>query len=707
MKGVLISIILMLMWITHNYSQQPDSLYEQGREVIGQQLEHLEFAAEAGIDLSELTGKLEYLLENPININDAEKGDLRKLGLLSDVQVKNIIDYRTKYGIFYSIYELRAIEGIGRNSIEKIMPFVRVKPAEEKIPAERVLLRGRHEMIVRFQRSLVSKSGYMLPPDSLQADKVGSFYLGDANRYYLKYRYKVKGYLSAGITAEKDPGEIFLRLPKNLSDTIREQVKKPYGFDFYSAHLELKNIGPIRTVILGDYHMQCGQGLVLWSGLSFNGGNSPSTFKRYAAVVKASTSANENLFMRGLAARIGWHNIDLSLFYSRNHIDANIKLSDKQDDVFYISSLPENGYHRTLNELADKRTLIQQHWGGHLSYSQERFRIGFTAFRSLMDISLDHDESPAKKFTFSGSENFNAGMNYDFLFRNTSIYGELGFSINGGWAFLSGMSHTSKNGSIISLLFREYRKEYQNLMAGAIGDRDGNANERSLRMAIECPLHRTLSLLLHSEHISYPWLTSRNINVFRGQEHEISMFLMPTRQSRIQLRYRFKNGILKSSDNLNWLDEMRLQQRHQLRLQLQHKVSPDLSIKCQYEQVMVKKVAPETKSKGSLLLVDVNYHPEAFPIKINLRYALFNTDDYDSRLYAYENDVLYASSMPAYYGKGFRTYLLLSYKASRRLQFWLRFSLTNFTDRNVISSGTEEIQGNKHPEVKIQCRIKL
>jgi hypothetical protein len=568
-------------------------------------------------------------------------------------------------------------------------------------------LKGRHSCIFRYQRSLVSKAGYSIPPDSLQLEKAGSFYLGNPDRYYLKYQYQGGDLLRAGITTEKDPGELFLSMPEQLEDSLSRKLKSERGFDFYSAHFEVRNLGPIKKVILGDFHMQCGQGLVLWSGLSFNGGSSPTVFKRYAPVLRASTSANENLFMRGLAARVRWHNIDFSLFFSRKSVDANIEISGPNDDVRHVGSMPESGYHRTLNELNNKHALVQQHYGGHILYSHDRFRIGFTAFQSMMNLSISGDEAPSKKFNFAGKKNINAGMNYDILLRNTSIYGELGYSINGGWALLSGLTHTTRGGSIVSILFHEYRKEYQNFLAGAMGDRDNNANERGLRLAIECPLHRSLTLLVYSEHMTYPWLTTRNINVFRGQEHALSLFFIPGDQSRMQLRYKFKNGIIKSSENITWLDEMLHQHRHQLRLQINHEVSPGVSIKCQLEHMLVVNDGPESKSKGSLLLLDVFYHPPEVPVKLSLRYAIFNTDDYNSRLYAYEHDVLYASSMPAYYGKGFRTYFLLSYKATQWIQFWLRFSLTNFTDRHIISSGTEKVRGNKLPEIKIQMRLKL
>jgi hypothetical protein len=90
-----------------------------------------------------------------------------------------------------------------------------------------------------------------------------------------------------------------------------------------------------------------------------------------------------------------------------------------------------------------------------------------------------------------------------------------------------------------------------------------------------------------------------------------------------------------------------------------------------------------------------------------MRYALFYTDDYSSRLFAYEHDVLYAASMPAYYGKGFRVYVLARYSPLHWLDTWFRFSLTTYSDRNTISSGPDEIIGNKLPEVKFQLRFKL
>lgn len=698
MRGA-ITIIILLCCIPALKSQQPDSLILRGEEIIGNRLEYLEEAADDGLDLGELNEELENLLHDPVMLNEADKKDLRRLQLLNDIQIRNLVDYREKYGTFYSIYELAAIEGFGRNTIEKIMPFVSLEKPKPRLKNSAGFFRGRHELIMRFQRKGLRSSGYFPPADSLQTDQSSSFYMGDANRYYLRYGYTAYDHLRIGITAEKDPGEAFFKAKKGITDSIAGLVKKNYGFDFYSGFAELKNIGILRSLILGDYHIRLGQGLVLWSGLGFSGGSDPAGFKRYAPGIRPSTSSNENLFMRGMATQLEWRKLEVIAFYSRNRVDANISEGS-------VTSLQESGYHRSLGEILDKQALLQQHAGGHLQFSARHFRAGATAFTTRYGHSFIRGTEPYQVFDFHGKENLNLGVDLDILLRRTSLYGEFGWSRNGGWALLAGISHNTENGSLLTAVFREYRKDYQNFLAGARGRRDGNRNERGLSLAFETAISRKWLMQLSAEHYSIPWMSSRSINPVSGQEFILLVNYIPSGESRIAMKYRIRSEELKSSDNDTWLDEAGKQGKQSLRLQARHMLSPHFSMKGQFDHNWTENCF-SGKSSGSLLLTDLYYHPPGHSLKISFRYALFRCGNYDSRLYAYENDVRYAFSMPAYYGTGFRTYVLISYAPLRQLQFWLRLSLSSFTDRDVVSSGTEEIESNKVPEIKVQMRLKL
>jgi hypothetical protein len=86
---------------------------------------------------------------------------------------------------------------------------------------------------------------------------------------------------------------------------------------------------------------------------------------------------------------------------------------------------------------------------------------------------------------------------------------------------------------------------------------------------------------------------------------------------------------------------------------------------------------------------------------------LFDTDSYDTRLYAFEQDVPYSFSVPGFSGKGSRFYVLLNSDLTKDISLILRYSQTWYSDRNVISSGPDEINGNKKSDVKVVLRLSL
>jgi hypothetical protein len=89
------------------------------------------------------------------------------------------------------------------------------------------------------------------------------------------------------------------------------------------------------------------------------------------------------------------------------------------------------------------------------------------------------------------------------------------------------------------------------------------------------------------------------------------------------------------------------------------------------------------------------------------RYVLFDTDDYDNRLYAYEQDVLLAFTFPAYSGRGIRHFVMMHYRLTEKIDCWIRWSTTRYTDRDTIGSGGDTIIGNTQNDVRFQVRIRL
>jgi hypothetical protein len=111
---------------------------------------------------------------------------------------------------------------------------------------------------------------------------------------------------------------------------------------------------------------------------------------------------------------------------------------------------------------------------------------------------------------------------------------------------------------------------------------------------------------------------------------------------------------------------------------------------------------------GYLIYQDFTYSKMGKPLSITLRYALFQTDSYNARIYAYENDMPGSYSIPAYYYRGSRFYIMLDYNITRKIELWVRYSQTFYDNKNVISQGAlTEINGNTKSEIKTQVTFKF
>jgi hypothetical protein len=95
------------------------------------------------------------------------------------------------------------------------------------------------------------------------------------------------------------------------------------------------------------------------------------------------------------------------------------------------------------------------------------------------------------------------------------------------------------------------------------------------------------------------------------------------------------------------------------------------------------------------------------PIEITARYGIFDTDSYNSKIYTFENDVLYSFSVPALYKKGSRAYLIIDYSINKHIEVWARIAQTFYTNQNIQSPGSiTEINAPTKTEIKLQVRFK-
>lgn len=675
-----------------NGDPQKNFIIEKRIEMIAEANEETE------IDYTTLFDELNYLFDNPIDLNFAEKEQLQQLNLLTDVQINNLLNHITKNGKLISIYELQSIDGFDLQTIGNILPFVKVTDRFDTphISLKELFENSSSQLLLRETRVLEPQEGFEPIDDSLLAAKPNSRYLGSPDKLYARYRFNFGNKISAGITAEKDAGEEFFKgTQKN-------------GFDFYSAHVYLRNFGRIKFLALGDYQVNLGQGLTFWSGLAFAKTADAINIKRNPLAIRPSVSAMENIFMRGAATAVTIKKFEITGFYSSKKIDAvRAESTDSSlaEDDFIITSLPVSGFHRTPSEVAQKHNLSETIYGGNISYVKRRGKIGISAVSSHWGGNFQQRVYPYNQFTLNTRDNLNLGADYSYIIRNLNFFGEVARSENGGLAYLNGAIAALSPEVSIAVVQRNFQKNYQSLYSNAFSETRGTNNEKGLYFGLNARLNSDFTFSGFIDKFEFPWLKSQVNAPSQGVDYLAQLTYKPSKKLEIYTRYRQKIKEGNAGDKAAMIDYLEDTEKQNIRLNSSYKVTEAVTLRNRVEFLKFQS-GKELPEFGYLVYQDITFKSKSmkFPFSCSFRFALFETESYDSKIYAYENDVLYAYSIPAFYYRGTRTYLIMQYKLVRNVDIWLRIAQTYYSNRDVISSGLSEIKGSARTEVKAQMR---
>jgi hypothetical protein len=617
-------------------------------------------------DLSELTEQLSFELKHPIDLNKANPESLKALFFLSPLQISNLFTHILINGKLKDVLELQSIDGFDITTISRLIPFVTVKETDEL--NFRKIHTGNSELTLRYGQLLEKQKGYRPLP--------GSRYLGSPEKILLKYRYHFNDQLAISVLAKKDAGESFF---SGASKT---------GFDFISGSLALYKTGRFKKIIAGDYSLQFGQGLSLWTGSSFGKGDDVSGIAKKDTGLKPYTSANEYSFFRGIGTTYSLLKIiDLTSFISLRNLDAS--LTSTTDGTYKLSAISTSGLHRTATESAHKGSLGLLLYGIAATYSRNSLDLGITAYQS----SYEHE-------FITGNQRYK-----QYNFKNIYFFGELAQSIPDGMALLSGaMASLSPRISTV-LVFRDYGKAHISFYNKGMGEGTTAANEKGIYSGFHFSLSRKWTASVYGDVFWFPWAKYRIDEASAGYELMGHLSFKPNKTFKALLSWKTKHSEQNEGSGLpvNPIAGLR---KDNYRLEIHWKAGRKIELQNRIEITSYKK-GLKNAEYGYLIYQDADYHPMSSRFSGNLRLAYFHTPSYNSRIYAYEDDVLHGSGSGVYSGEGIRTFLNLSYRLSKRLRIWSRYAIYLYPGKTSIGSGPDEINGNKKSDIKFQMRYQF
>jgi len=614
-------------------------------------------------DIQEILDDWENLQENPLNVNAASREDMQRLHLLSEVQINNLIAYRNKTGAIYSLYEMVAVKGLTQEILLKLEPFLSFESGEQAAAR-----RSSTDVIARMNQTF----------NSVQSGQ--SKYEGSPERHYIRMKH-VSTRLEYGFVGEKDPGEAFFR------------KSNKQGFDYNSGFVNLGFGQNNDRIFIGDYNVRFGQGLVAWQGFSMGKSVETTQVFRSAPGIRSSTSTDENQFFRGLAAQVKQGNFTFSPFVSYHKIDASI---DTIDGEPYFGALQTTGYHRTKTEIQNEKSLSQITGGAHLALESGDWTFGATAVYNRFNAVMDRSDEPYDQFLPGGKDNFVAGMDWKGSLKKFFFFGEGAVSQNNGRALVAGAMMNPAQNAELSLVYRNIDKTYFSYFANAFTESSRVNDEHALYLGFKIYPVSRLTFQAYADFFKFKWIKYTTAAPSVGTEFFAQLTYTPSRKANYYLRIfqeEKEQRVIDGNQKYNFSQSI-----DRIRLNYSRDLNSEVTLNGRAEFSLYSR---QTKEQGFLVYQDLAFRPAHKSFSLNGRLAYFSTDGYNSRLYAYESDLLYTFAIPALYNKGIRAYLNFQKDFGRRITAWLKIAATYQMPQ---SAGDESSGNSLKTEIKFQIR---
>ncbi|MFU8811858.1 MAG: ComEA family DNA-binding protein [Balneolaceae bacterium] len=663
---------------------QSDTTRSQVERDIERAIDELD-PEESDLDLEQLLEFLQDLANNPLNINRASIDDLTLIPGIDLRLAQAIITHRRQTSPFESVDDLLLVRGIGPVTLNRIRPYVSVGSGFERgrdlyLNPSYWTNNSRFEATTRFQRVLQDQEGFQRP------DSLGGF-VGNPVNYYQRFRYTTN-HISATLTQDKDPGE---------------PLSGPTDFDFTSWHIALRDNGRLKEFIIGDYSVGFGQGLTLWSGSTFGKGSEViRTPVKNDRGIRPYTSSQETNAFRGVAFTWG-NRLQLSGFYSDR-----LRTASVVDDEF-VRFPTETALHRTLNERDRRLNLGQETYGGRIRYEFNRGFVGVTGFQNRFDRPIQAGSQPFQVFSFEGRSHRQFGADTRWVAGPALLFGEVSYTDNGGHGVVSGTTLNLGPGTDMTAVYRYYAKDFQSIFGAGFGEQSSNPqNEEGFYLGIRQRLGSQVQISAYMDHFRFPSARFRTRRPSSGHDWLALAEYTPFRELELTALVRFKQNQLEFASTDDFGREIRLlgeNKRTNARFQAAYFVRPNVRLRTRFDMTRAR-TPNNDPSYGFLIFQDIRFLPTQ-NLTIDARITLFDTDDFDSRVFQFENDLLGVFSNTMLFNQGQRMYVVVNYRVSDRIQIWGKASTTLMENQNTIGSGLNEITGPRRSDIGLQARIRI
>jgi len=580
---------------------------------------------------------LQELLAAPLDLNLATPAELLRLPFLARAQIEAFLS-RRKTAVYFSNLE----EALVALQVHSDTLALGRRVFEVSLPA-----RAETESIWRAHAR-----GRIAMPAEVEANWPGPKY-----RSYQRLRLQWQEF-EAGALVERDPGE-------NNWDDHRV---------FYLRWQRLRPEDDWK-IIFGNYQIEWGHGLALWSAYSNNlSADAHAPARRWARSVRPFLSALENFSFYGGAVLRRRRSLQVMGFAGAQKYDVHLH------EASYAVRYNLSGYHRTAREISERKNLREKTWGGGAQFGDARRAAGLLIYMTNYSLPWRVDDSHAEYFAFQGKHNLVASLSGYWRLSEATASCEVARSRSGGKAGSCIVAGEQKF-LAWTLAFHHAEADFHSPHGRSpSGDDETPGGETSYSAGMTLKMNPNLTGEFYYQHAQNLWRTASLPLPPRRSRFGGQMEWKLAAASALRLRY-YRNGneyLFRENSGVSPAPQLP-RYTQSIRCELVQRFANKLQLRPRFEstrELRRQMPAPDKNAAmalpqqnlagpwGAALSLDLAWQIST-KIHLSLRQVMFDTA---TPIYQYETDVPGFFTVTALRERGARRYIYLHLAAGRHLK---------------------------------------
>jgi hypothetical protein len=657
-------------------------------------------------ELDEILLRLSLIAENPFEISQVNRGDLERLPFLTDYDISQILQLRV------DVQKTGVLDEITLELLRYFIKFEDFSKTETKID-EKLLEKERSNFLRNYSKN---RSPIFIESRFSTGFPSATGYLGD-EPHYIGNRHRITDRIwfqndrySGHFARAKQPGEM---------------SNYPASLGFTTGHMRYKNEGYISDILLGDFTVRFGAGLILARGAQRGGTRNMQRLGNTGGIIAPYRSASPSAFMRGGNVTIKTNSINAYIFHSKRYLSATEANPDKE--TYYMPGWWMSK--RTQSEQNRYQNLGLQSSGIILTHSFSRnmmlFDLGFASVYHRFDSGIERRSAWHNQYDFEGNTLLQYSGFSGITYKNLKYVVEIAGASEGGKALIHAISSSWRDISI-GFWNRYYSRDFHVIYGGGAGALSGGSNEigsgawmqlriiRGMRLRMYADRYRSVGARYGADvgvwgwerGLAWDYRASRVVMLkvdgyVRGDGDPVagvdgfgrSVRFLSDRERKV-LR-----GSVRVEPGAGWGWVMRGEVRSGEVGDVDFMSGN--SVESQNDITAI--VQNPGKGVGITQLFKISFKRA----DVYFQHTLFDTDSYESRIYSYEYDMLQTIRILSFAGRGARSYIMLHAEPHQKIVMRLKLGNTQYYDRFSIGSANDTTVGSKRHDLSFQIQIRV